>query len=158
GYRPKDYEHVDRNFGDIATLRSLVDAAHARGMRVILDMPITLPGFEHPFLADPAKKGWFGPPTRYGVPRWKAEEPQGADYLIGVCKRWKARSGCDGFRVDSAHLQPVAFWKRFVAEVKAAEPKRAFVILAELAVNPREIGRVVAASGFDGAYDFSVLR
>ena len=61
GYRPKDYERVDRNFGDDATLRSLVDAAHARDMRVILDMPITLPGFEHPFVVDPAKKGWFGP-------------------------------------------------------------------------------------------------
>ena len=28
GYRPKDYEHVDKNFGDNATLRQLVDAAH----------------------------------------------------------------------------------------------------------------------------------
>src|SRR6202034_2799728 len=32
GYRPKDYEHVDRNFGDIATLRKLVEAAHAHQM------------------------------------------------------------------------------------------------------------------------------
>lgn len=158
GYRPKDYEHVDRNFGDVAALRSLVRAAHERGMRVILDMPITLPGFEHPFLADPAKKGWFGPPTQYGVPRWKAEEPDVADYLIGVCKRWKERSDCDGFRIDSAHLQPVAFWKRFVSEVKAAEPRKPFVILPELAINPRDIGRFVAEAGFDGAYDFSVMR
>ncbi len=88
-----DYEHVDRNFGDAATLRVLVEAAHARKLRVILDMPITLPGFQHPFLADPAKKHWFGAPTEYGVPRWKAEEPVVADYLIDVSKRWKERSG-----------------------------------------------------------------
>ena len=123
GYRPKDYEHVDRNFGDVATLRSLVEAAHERGIRVILDAHITLPGFEHPFLADPAKKDWFGPPTEYGVPRWKVENPEVADYLIGVSKRWKERSGCDGFRIDSAHLQPVSFWKRFVAELKSAPPR-----------------------------------
>ncbi len=158
GYRPKDYERVDANFGDIPTLRSLVDAAHRRGMRVILDMPITLPGFEHPFLADPSKKDWFGPPTEYGVPRWKVENPEVADYLIGVSKRWKERSGCDGFRIDSAHRQPVAFWKRFVAELKAAPPRKAFVILPELAIHPREIGKVVTEAGFDGAYDFSVLR
>ena len=158
GYRPKDYEHVDRNFGDISTLRSLVDAAHARGLRVIIDMPITLPGFEHPFLADPAKKSWFGPPTEYGVPRWKVENPEVADYLIGVCKRWKERSGCDGFRIDSAHLQPVSFWKRFVAELKAAPPEGMFLILPELTINPREIGVFVAEAGFDGAYDFSALR
>ena len=158
GYRPKDYERVDANFGDVATLRSLVNAAHRRGMRVILDMPITLPGFEHPFLADPSKKDWFGPPTEYGVPRWKVENPEVADYLIGVSKRWKERSGCDGFRIDSAHLQPVAFWKRFVAELKSAPPRRAFVILPELTINPREIGKFVTEAGFDGAYDFSVLR
>ena len=158
GYRPKDYERVDRNFGDDATLRSLVDAAHARDMRVILDMPITLPGFEHPFVVDPAKKDWFGPPSEYGVRRWKVENPEVADYLIGVCKRWKERSGCDGFRIDSAHLQPVAFWKRFVAELKSAPPRGPFLILPELTINPREIGKFVTEAGFDGAYDFSAMR
>jgi cyclomaltodextrinase / maltogenic alpha-amylase / neopullulanase len=158
GYRPKDYEHVDRNFGDISTLRSLVDAAHSRGIRLILDMPITLPGFEHPLLADPAKNDWFGPPTEYGVPRWRVENHVVADYLIGVCKRWKERTRCDGFRIDSAHLQPVAFWKRFVAELKSAPPQGPFLILPELTINPREIGKFVVEAGFDGAYDFSAMK
>ncbi len=158
GYRPKDYEHVDKNFGDEAILRQLVRAAHDRQMKVILDMPITLPGFEHPFLSDPSRKDWFGKPSEYGTPRWKVENPQVADYLIGVCKRWKVRSGCDGFRIDSAHLQPTAFWKRFVTELKAAPPNGQFVILPELTVNPRQIGKIVAEAGFDGAYDFSVMR
>ncbi|WP_256368987.1 hypothetical protein [Aquisphaera insulae] len=41
--------------------------------------------------------------------RWKVEDPEVADYIIGVCKRWKERSGCDGMRLDSAHLQPASF-------------------------------------------------
>ena len=80
GYRPKDYEHVDKNFGDNATLRSLVDAAHARKIRVILDMPLAMPGFEHPFLVDPAKRDWFAAPTEYGARRWKVENPEVADF------------------------------------------------------------------------------
>ena len=73
GYRPKDYEHVDKNFGDSATLRMLVDAAHARKMQVILDMPLAMPGFEHPFVVDPAKHDWFAAPTEYGpaAGRWR---------------------------------------------------------------------------------------
>ena len=126
GYRPKDYEHVDKNFGDNATLRSLVDAAHARKMQVILDMPLAMPGFEHPFLVDPSKRDWFAAPTEYGARRWKVENPDVADYLIGVSKRWKERSSCDGFRLDSAHLHPVSFWKRFVTELKSAPPERSF--------------------------------
>jgi glycosidase len=157
GYRPKDYEHVDKNFGDNATLRTLVDAAHARKMRVILDMPLAMPGFEHPYLVDPAKRDWFGGPTEYGARRWKVENPEVADYLIGVCTRWKERSGCDGFRLDSAHLQPVSFWKRFVAELKSAPPQKEFLLLPELTITPKRIGKFVTDAGFDGAYDFSAM-
>ena len=49
GYRPKDYFRVDENFGDMATLRRLVERAHQRGLRVILDLPLGMPGVEHPF-------------------------------------------------------------------------------------------------------------
>lgn len=157
GYRPKDYEHVDKNFGDNATLRALVDAAHARKMHVILDMPLAMPGFEHPFLVDPAKRDWFAAPTEYGARRWKVENPEVADYLIGVSKRWKERSDCDGFRLDSAHLQPVSFWKRFVAELKSARPRRDFLLLPELTIIPKKIGEFVTEAGFDGAYDFSAM-
>ena len=157
GYRPKDYEHVDKNFGDNATLRALVGAAHARGMRVILDMPLAMPGFEHPFLVDPAKRDWFAAPTEYGARRWKVENPAVADYLIGVAMRWKERSDCDGFRLDSAHLHPVSFWKRFVAELKSAPPRKEFVLLPELTITPKKIGEFVTAAGFDGAYDFSAM-
>jgi glycosidase len=157
GYRPKDYEHVDKNFGDNATLRSLVDAAHARRIRVILDMPLAMPGFEHPFLVDPAKRDWFAAPTEYGARRWKVENPEVADYLIDVSKRWKERSSCDGLRLDSAHLQPVSFWKRFVTELKKAPPQKEFVLLPELTIVPKKIGEFVTAAGFDGAYDFSVM-
>ncbi len=157
GYRPKDYEHVDKNFGDNATLRSLVDAAHARKMQVILDMPLAMPGFEHPFLVDPAKRDWFAAPTEYGARRWKVENPEVADYLIGVSKRWKERSECDGFRLDSAHLHPVSFWKRFVTELKSAPPQKEFLLLPELTIIPRKIGEFVTEAGFDGAYDFSAM-
>jgi glycosidase len=157
GYRPKDYERVDKNFGDNATLRALVDAAHARNLYVILDMPLAMPGFEHPFLVDPAKRDWFAAPTEYGARRWKVENPEVADYLIGVSRRWKERSGCDGFRLDSAHLQPVSFWKRFVAELKSEPPLRDFLLLPELTIIPEKIGAFVTEAGFDGAYDFSAM-
>jgi glycosidase len=157
GYRPKDYEHVDKNFGDNSTLRSLVDAAHARKLKVILDMPLAMPGFEHPFLVDPAKHDWFAAPTEYGARRWKVENPEVADYLIGVSKRWKERSSCDGFRLDSAHLQPVSFWKRFVTELKSAPAVNEFLLLPELTIIPKKIGEFVTEAGFDGAYDFSAM-
>jgi cyclomaltodextrinase len=52
----------------------------------------------------------------------------------------------------------VSFWKRFVVELKSAPPQGPFLILPELTINPREIGRFVTEAGFDGAYDFSAMR
>ena len=35
-----DYFTIDRHFGDMALLRTLVDTCHKRGIRVILDIPL----------------------------------------------------------------------------------------------------------------------
>jgi alpha-amylase len=109
GYRPKDYFRVDENFGDLTTLRRLIEEAHARGLSVILDLPLGMPGFEHPYRTDPGKAAWFGEPTAYGVRRWDAANAEVADYLVSIAKFWKEQSGCDGFRLDSAQLHPAGF-------------------------------------------------
>ena len=38
GYWQQDFEHVNPHFGDLAKLREMVDAAHAQGFKVILDI------------------------------------------------------------------------------------------------------------------------
>ena len=81
GYRPKDYEHVDKNFGDNATLRALVDAAHARKMHVILDMLLRCPGSSTRSWSIPRRHDQLAAPTEYGARRWKVENPEVADYL-----------------------------------------------------------------------------
>ncbi|WZO99075.1 alpha-amylase family glycosyl hydrolase [Isosphaeraceae bacterium EP7] len=157
GYRPTDYFRVDENFGDMHDLKRLVADAHSRGIKVILDMPLALPGFEHPYMNDPAHAAWFGKPTEYGIRHWDADNPEVADYLVEVAKFWRDESGCDGFRMDSAPLLSTEFWTRFVRDLKAGPDGRPtdFVILAELAIDPPKIGRIVRECGFDGAYDFS---
>jgi glycosidase len=154
GYRPRDYFRVDENFGDIPTLRRLVDRAHGRGLKVMLDLPLALPGTEHPFYNDPAKRGWFGAESQYGVRQWDATNPEVADYLISIARFWRETSGCDGFRLDSAHRLARSFWKRFAREVKGADGDR-FTLLGEVVENPRLIGPFLTETGFDAAYDFS---
>jgi alpha-amylase len=155
GYRPKDYFRLDENFGDMATLRRLVEGAHQRGVRVILDLPLGMPGVEHPFQTDPQRQAWFGKVTPYGVRQWDAENPQVADYLIGVARFWRDQSGCDGFRLDSAHLHSTTFWRRFAMALRDGAARDDFVLLAEVPLHPSEIGEFLIQTGFDGAYDFS---
>lgn len=156
GYRPTDYFSVDQNLGDMATFKRLIAGAHKRDMHVILDMPLGIPGVEHPYHPSnkQARPDWFGKMTIYGVPQWNVDNPQVADYFIKVSQFWKA-AGCDGFRMDSAHLHSQQFWKRYVQEMKRGSPD--FTIMAELPVSPRQIGQFLTATGLDSAYDFSSM-
>src|SRR5262249_47253224 len=155
GYRPKDYFRVDENFGDMATLRRLVDGARRGGLRVILALPLGMPGVEPPFYADSQKRSWFGEATPYGVRQWDTENPQVAEYLIGVARFWRERTGCDGFRLDSAHLHSPRFWRRFGVALRGDAARDDFVLLAEVPMAPSKIEEFLARTGFDGAYDFS---
>jgi alpha-amylase len=155
GYRPRDYFRVDENFGDMATLKRLVEGAHRRGLRVILDLPLGMPGIEQPYHADPERRSWFGEPTSYGVRQWDAENPQVADYLIRVARFWREQTGCDGFRLDSAHLHSARFWKTFAKAMRGDPPRDDFLLLAEVPLHPSRIGKFLVQSGLDGAYDFS---
>lgn len=155
GYRPKDYFRVDENCGDMATLKRLIEVAHRRGLRVILDLPLGMPGVEHPYYNDPERRSWFGEPTAYGVRQWDAENPQVADYLIRVARFWKDQTGCDGFRLDSAHLHSARYWKSFARAVRGEPPREEFLLLAEVPLHPGKIGEFLVQTEFDGAYDFS---
>ena len=154
GYRPKDYFRVDENFGDLQTLKDLVARAHQRHLRVILDLPLGLAGTEHPYRRDPSKTAWFGKATPYGVPQWDAENPEVAAYLTRIAKFWRDETGCDGFRLDSAHMLSSRFWAAWSKEIKDAK-HRDFILWAEVPLHPSKIGEFITATGFDAAYDFS---
>ena len=156
GYRPRDYFRVDENFGDMATLKRLVDLAHRRQMRVVLDLPLGMPGQEHPYNRDASKRDWFGPMTRYGVRQWNAEKPEVAAYLIEISRFWKEQTGCDGFRLDSAHLLSQRFWHEYAGRCDSRRGGEDFFLLAELPLPPRQIGEFLSATGFSSAYDFSI--
>ncbi|HYE95268.1 MAG TPA: alpha-amylase family glycosyl hydrolase, partial [Rubricoccaceae bacterium] len=58
GYWPMQPRAVDEHFGDLALLRRVVDAAHARGMKVLLDFVAHHVHEDHPYFR--AHPEWFG--------------------------------------------------------------------------------------------------
>ncbi len=59
GYSATDMYAVDPHFGTMADYRALVDAAHARGMKVILDTVPNHVGPAHPWAKDPPMPTWL---------------------------------------------------------------------------------------------------
>jgi glycosidase len=59
GYHAIDYYAVEDRFGDLATLRELVQKAHALGIKIIQDQVANHVGSQHPWLKDPPLPNWF---------------------------------------------------------------------------------------------------
>lgn len=62
GYATTDYYRVDPRFGTNAEYRRLVDEAHAKGLKVVMDMIFNHCGKEHPWMTDMPSKDWLNSP------------------------------------------------------------------------------------------------
>jgi len=59
GYHAIDYYAVEDRFGNLATLRELVQKAHAVGIKIIQDQVANHVGSQHPWVKDPPLPNWF---------------------------------------------------------------------------------------------------
>ena len=67
GYATTDYYRVDPRFGTNDDYRRLCDEAHAKGLKVVMDMIFNHSGFEHPWTHDMPSKDWLN------LPEWLVE-------------------------------------------------------------------------------------
>jgi neopullulanase len=66
GYHAIDYYAVEDRFGDLPTLRELVQKAHSLGLKIIQDQVANHVGSQHPWVNDPPLAQWFhGTPARH---------------------------------------------------------------------------------------------
>ncbi|MDU0373664.1 alpha,alpha-phosphotrehalase [Staphylococcus pseudintermedius] len=98
GYDIRDYYQVNAQFGDKEDLRTLIDEAHARGLKMMLDIVINHTSTEHEWFQqaqqsvdNPYRDYYFfrrsedGPPTnwlsKFGGNAWQYDEQTDAYYL-----------------------------------------------------------------------------
>ena len=62
GYATTNYYQVDPRFGTNEEYRALVDEAHRRGLKVVMDMIFNHCGDYHPWLKDMPSRDWFNQP------------------------------------------------------------------------------------------------
>ncbi|MCB0064518.1 MAG: hypothetical protein KDE19_20485 [Caldilineaceae bacterium] len=169
-YDTVDYYTIDPRFGTKADLQALVAAAHARGIRVILDFVANHTGITFaPFVAaqqgNPTYRNWFtfgeGYPHGYrsffGVatmPQLNTDNPAVSRYLCDAARYWLTAFDVDGFRLDYAAGPSHAFWSEFQAACKDAKPDCWLFGEATLAGYDLRsyLGRL------DGCLDFSFCR
>ena len=76
GYATTNYYRVDPRFGTNEDYRQLIADAHAKGLKVVMDMIFNHCGFEHPWVKDMPSQDWLN------VPEWlSGKEEDKAKYL-----------------------------------------------------------------------------
>ena len=62
GYATTDYYRVDPRFGTNDEYKRLTDEAHAKGLKIVMDMIFNHCGLEHPWVEDMPSKDWLNTP------------------------------------------------------------------------------------------------
>jgi cyclomaltodextrinase / maltogenic alpha-amylase / neopullulanase len=148
-YHTTDYYKIDPHFGDEKVFRTLLDEAHRRGIRIIIDGVFNHTGpdfwafediieneeqsnylhwynvYDFPVRVQqpPNYEAWWG---LRDLPKLMAMHPDVKQYLFDVTKYW-TEFGIDGWRLDVPNEIPHEFWIEWRPVVREANPE-AFIV------------------------------
>ncbi len=167
GYWADDFYAMDRRFGDEAELKALVDDAHARGIKVLLDVVYNHAGYDSAYTKDPRYRGWLrteGLGTCgqdditscvSGLPDFKTELPEVRDYLLKAQIDRAKRAGLDGFRLDTVKHVTHDFWQEHRRRVDAELGEDFFLIGEVWGGDAQSLDPWFAGGEMDAGFDFS---
>jgi glycosidase len=179
GYWPKDLDAAESKYGTEAELKAVVDAAHAKGIRVLIDYVMNhVHSSSSIYQQNP---GWFWPNTNGNggncvcgqgcswdadrircwfdpfLPDFDFRNADARRYSVDNAVQWAKRLGVDGFRLDAVkHLETV--WltdlrARLTPEVAWDQP---FYMVGETFDGNRDLIKsyVDPNTMLDGQFDF----
>ena len=154
-YDTIDYYQIDPSFGTTEDLRELVQKAHERGMKVVLDAVYNHTGRDFFAFQDILEKGeksryldWYFidelPPKDEmgeipnfkcfgyygGMPKLNLRNPEVEKYITDVACYWIKECDIDGWRMDVGDEISHFFWKNFRKAIKAV--KKDMLIIGEI--------------------------
>lgn len=136
GYWIEDFYNVEQQFGDMESLQKLIDEAHEREIKVVLELVTKYVAKSHPIVTNPSKADWIDRDaqvnTAWGenVVALNQENEAVQDYLVNVAKYWKEETDVDGFQLHAADQASPSFLNLLSNEMKQSDEN--FYLLADV--------------------------
>lgn len=169
GYDATDFYSIEPRLGTINDFKELVNSAHERQMRIILDFVPNHISYQHPIFQEALRNSnspytqWFTFnqwPEKYetffgvkSLPQLNLHHPGARQYVIDAAKFW-LEQGVDGFRLDYAIGPVQEFWAEFRKGTRAINPDCwTFGEVVDPPDMQRDFGGLL-----DGCLDFMLLE
>jgi len=165
---PDDGE-IEARLGGAPALTALLDAMHARGMRLMMDVVVNHVGYDARLTR--TRPEWFHSPTTcmslgdptvscpiYGLPDLAQERPEVSSYLVAQTESLASRFAFDALRVDTVKHVPVSFFAdAWLPAVHAGRPDTYVIgeLFDDSSLAPFD---AYYDAGFDGLFDFPLRR
>lgn len=168
GYWIDDFSAIDPHFGGEADLKNLVDEAHKRGIKVLLDVVYNHSGYNSRYMDRKTSDGqdWMRlgdgncdvDPIKCrvgGLPDFRTELPDVREYLLQANIGLAKRTGVDGFRLDTYKHVETDFWLEHRQRTRS-QLGQDFYLLAEYwGGMPSSLDPFFARDEIDSGFDFS---
>jgi glycosidase len=134
-YAVRDYYGINPDYGTADDLKRLVREAHARGLKVIIDIVANHTSWDsvlmkHPeFYKHDAQGNITYPYDWYDIAALNYGNAELRRYMTDMLKHWLREFDLDGFRCDVAGEVPTDFWENARRELEQIKPD--IVMLAE---------------------------
>lgn len=177
GYWTTDYFKISSNLGNKEEFKILVEQAHKKGLKIILDLVINHTWEKHPFYQEIKElksesnyANWFiwdGKPGESNhafyydwkvLPNLNVNDTNVTNYLTNVAEYWVREFNIDGYRCDVAwgiELRNSLFWNKLRERLKKIKPS--IFLLAEGDISNIHEGKNMNLfdNKFDAAYDWN---
>ncbi|WP_029266997.1 alpha-amylase family glycosyl hydrolase [Virgibacillus alimentarius] len=131
GYWIEDYYNVEQQFGTMEDVQTLVEEAHKRDMKVILEFVTNYVADSHEIISDPDKADWLKE-NKLEIQeetKWlehaavlNQENPAVREYLFDAAAFWINETDIDGFKLHAADMASDEFLKKFTSSLKEINP------------------------------------
>ena len=174
-YDISDYYNIDAQFGTNADFKMLVDEAHKKGIRIVLDAVFNHCSELLPQFQDVLKHGkkspyfdWFlidgdspdGDALNYEVfafcsymPKLNTSNSSVQEFLADIAVYWIEQYDIDGWRLDVSDEISHDFWRMFRKKVRAA--KKDCVIIGE---NWHDANSFLQGEQYDGIMNYAFTK
>lgn len=170
GYAISDYYAIEADYGTLEDFQNLVNQAHDRGLRVVMDAVLNHSSIDHPWMIQALAAGtdspyyshyMFNPDGThqyyydwYSLPNFNVSDADLKWRINTMCKYWVEDVGVDGFRCDVAWgpmERDAQYWNDWRKAIRAKRPD--LFLLAEAGANDFSI----FDNRFNLAYDWDLF-